>query len=122
MGKYHSPTVKKWLRLYGISNYSPTRKTVDYFKRIKPIYNFEEIVAPIKGHKDYPIKLGMHFVRGTRHMWDFNNATHVILDLMTAMEIIPDDSVKYMLPFPLEIDGEYWKYDKENPGVYITIL
>ena len=41
---------------------------------------------------------------------------------MTAMDIIPDDNVDYLLPFPLEINGKYWHIDKESPGVILRIL
>lgn len=64
----------------------------------------------------------MHFVRGSKHQWDFNNATHVVLDLMTALDIIPDDSIEYILPVPMIIDGMYWQYNKETPGVFIEVL
>lgn len=42
---------------------------------------------------------------------------------MTALDIIPDDNVNYVLPFPsMSIEnGMYWTYDKNNPGVYITV-
>lgn len=121
-GRFLSKTVSKWLRLYGIQSYSASRKEVKFFKRIKKIYDFEEITLPIKQSKEYPLKLGFHFVRGSRHKWDFGNACQIIQDLMTAFDIIPDDNVNYILPFPLEINGVYWHYDKENPGVYIEIL
>lgn len=64
----------------------------------------------------------MHFIRGSKHLWDFNNATHILFDLMTALNIIPDDNILYVLPFPLKIEESYWSYDKENPGVIIKIL
>lgn len=121
-GIFPSKTVMRWLRLYGIQSYSSSRKEVKFFKTIKGLYDFREINSLISEYKEYPIKLGFHFVRGTRHSWDFNNATHIILDLMTAFDIIPDDNVSYVLPFPLEIDGRYYSYDKNNPGVYIKIL
>ena len=122
MGKFPSKTVTKWLRLYGISSYNSRRKEVNFFKTIKKQYDFELICTPIKEVTNYPIKLGFHFVRGTKGTWDFNNCNHIITDLMTAFDIIPDDDVKHLLPFPLEIDGKYWKIDKDNPGVIIKIL
>lgn len=121
-GRFLSKTVSKWLRLYGIQSYSASRKEVRFFKRIKKIYDFEELTLPIKQCNDYPLKLGFHFVRGSRHKWDFGNACQIIQDLMTAFDIIPDDNTEYLLPFPLEINGEYWHYDKDNPGVYIQVL
>lgn len=120
-GRFPSKGVQKWLRLFGISQYNSKRKEVKMFKRINKMYDFEEIFQQFK-IKEYPVLLGFHFIRGTKHSWDFNNANHIITDLMTAFDIIPDDSTKYVLPFPLEIDGNYYSYDKENPGVIIRIL
>lgn len=122
MGKFTPPTVKKWLRTFGISSYNSRKKEVKYFVKIPAKYNFKEICKSIVDYKDYPLLMGFHFVRGSRRNWDFNNANHVLTDLMTAMHIIPDDSTKYLLPFPMQIDGEYYSYNKEMPGVYIQIL
>jgi hypothetical protein len=122
MGRFPSKTVMRWLRLYGIQGYNSGRKEVKFFKRIPKQYDFEEICKSIKECNTYPLKLGFHFVRGSRHKWDFHNPCHILLDLMTAFDIIPDDNVEYVLPFPLEIDGKYWSYNKEAPGVYIKII
>lgn len=122
MGRFHSKTVTKWLRLFGIKTYSSSRKKVEYFKTVTKQYNIEELLAPLKEQKDYPILLGLHFVRNSKHSWDFNNATHILLDLMTALDVIPDDNVNYVLPVPMIINDNYWSYNKENPGVYIEVL
>lgn len=122
MGKFPSKTVMKWLRLYGIKHYSSSRKEVKYFKTIKPKYNFEEIVAPLREYKNYPLKMGFHFIRDSKRDWDFGNACQIIQDLLVAFDVIPDDNVNYLLPFPLEIGGEYWHINKDNPGVIIKIL
>lgn len=122
LGKFTPKTVTKWLRTFGISSYNSNRKEVNYFVRIPARYNFKEICKEIADYKNYPILMGFHFVRKSKGSWDFNNANHVITDLMTAMDIIPDDSVEYLLPFPLQINGEYYSYNKENPGVIIKIL
>ena len=122
MGKYPSKTVLKWLRLYGIISYSASRKSVKFFKKIPKTYDFKDTVLPLKSYSNYPILLGFHFIRGSKHSWDFNNATHIILDLMTAFDIIPDDSTEYVLPFPLQINNKWWSFDKENPGVIIKVL
>lgn len=121
LGRYPSKTVTKWLRLYGIIHYDSTNKIVKEFKRIPKIYSFTEICAPIKQETNYPLHMGFHFIRGTKHKWDFHNACQVVLDLMVAYDIIPDDNVNYILPFPLEIEGKYWDYSKDNPGVLIKI-
>lgn len=122
MGKYPSKTVQKWLRTFGIQSYNSNRKEVIYFKRIPKVFDFEEICLPLLDYRKFPIKLGFHFVRRTKSKWDFNNANHIITDLLTAMDIIPDDDVDHILPFPLEIGGNYYSYNPESPGVIIKIL
>lgn len=122
MGKYPSKTVQKWLRTFGIQSYNSRRKEVNYFKRIPKLYDFTEICKPIKECTNYPIKLGFHFVRKTRGTWDFNNCNHILTDLMTATNIIPDDDITHILPFPVLRGAKYWSYNPDSPGVYITIL
>lgn len=121
-GRFPSKTVTRWLRTFGIKSYSSSRKEVFYFKKIPRIYNIEELLLPLKLQTKYPLLLGMHFVRNSKRSWDFNNATHIVLDLMTALDIIPDDNVNYVLPIPLKIDEEYWSYNKSTPGVFIRVL
>lgn len=122
MGKYPSKTVQKWLRTFGIQHYSSGKKEVTYFKRIPKQYDFAEIVEPIKKYQDYPLLIGFHFVRNSNRMWDFGNACQIIQDMMVAHNVIPDDNVNYLLPFPMIRGDKYWSYDKNTPGVYIKIL
>lgn len=72
--------------------------------------------------KDAPFIVGMHFVRGTRHRWDFINPCQTIQDEMTYHQWLADDNVEHILPVPLKVNGQYWSYDKNNPGVYIKVL
>lgn len=129
MGKFQPKTVTQWLRLFGIQNYSIRRKEVNYFKTIKGEYNIQEIVAPLRIQIDkyletntYPIKLGLHFVRKTKRSWDFHNICQILFDIFTTLEVIPDDDVNHVLPFPLLLDGKWYSLDKDNPGVYIKVL
>jgi hypothetical protein len=69
-----------------------------------------------------PIIIGMHFVRASRHKWDFINPAQTIQDEMTKNGWIDDDNVDELLPVPLFIDGKYWSYNKSNAGVYIAVL
>lgn len=73
-----------------------------------------------------PLKVGFHFVRGTKHKYDFVNPIQTIQDLMVAYRWVPDDNIEEMLPFPVKhpiinLTGTYSSYSKETPGVYITI-
>jgi len=71
---------------------------------------------------DYPLFIGMHFVRGTKHKYDWVNMVQGVQDLMVKHGWIADDNVEVMYPVPLEYDGVFSSYNKENPGVYIEIL
>ena len=72
--------------------------------------------------KSEPIKMGFHFIRNSKRDFDFNNANQIIMDLLVAHDVIEDDCMRIIVPFPLEINGTFYSVDKENPGVYIKIL
>lgn len=69
-----------------------------------------------------PILVGFHFVRGSRRIYDWVNPLQTVLDKMVKQGWIIDDSVDFIIPFPIKMNGSYTSYDKENPGVYIKIL
>ena len=75
-------------------------------------------------NENYPLLVGFHFVRGTRHKFDFHNMVQGCADLMVKYGWIKDDSMDYFIPFPILSleNGEYYSYNKENPGVIIKIL
>lgn len=92
----------------------------------KYLKNYEHqwrIVPPsFKNQTIFPIIVGLHFVRGTRHKWDFHNMVQGVADLMVKHGWVEDDNTYYFLPVPMKLDGKWWSYNKENPGVYIKIL
>lgn len=92
------------------------KRSAPYWKKYK-----EEFKKAIK-NLPKPIILGMHFIRGSRHKWDWINPAQTIQDEMTKAGWIEDDNVTQVLPVPLEIDGTFWGYDKSKPGVYIAVL
>lgn len=69
-----------------------------------------------------PYKIGFHFVRGSKHSYDFVNPLQTVQDLMVKYEWIKDDNVDILIPFPLIINNNYTSYSKENPGVFISII
>ena len=94
-----------------------SKATVKYIKDTKADFlkhkaKFKRMVKPLQ--KPYRIKF--LFVRGTKHKFDYINPAQTIQDLMVTHGWIDDDNCSEMLPVFLE-----YKYDKENPGVYITI-
>ena len=71
---------------------------------------------------DFPIVVGFHFVRGTRHKWDFTNIVQICADLMFKYKWMPDDNMDYFVPQCLEMDNKYYSYSKDEPGVFIKII
>ena len=122
-GIFHSKTVVKYLRELGVNKYSVSKKEVVGYKT-RP-NNFEALREPFKqmvGNKKYPLLVGFHFVRGTKHKCDFHNMVQLVADLLVAHNFIEDDNMDYFLPIPLKIKKEYYSYNKDMPGVYIKVL
>ena len=120
-GIFSSKTVNKYIRSLGIQSYSASRKLVkSYVTKRNEFLDCEPYFKKYLTVKPY--KIGFHFVRGSKHKYDFNNANQIIADLMTAHNFIEDDDTTEFLPFPLEIDGKYDSYSKEKPGVFIKVL
>ena len=120
-GIFASKTVKKYLRSHGINKYSSSKKEVDGYKTIPMTFPVDQLRRLFSGI-EFPVIIGFHFVRDSNRDFDFNNANQLILDLLTAFDIIPDDSMKYVIPQCMMIDGKFYTVDKENPGVFISIL
>lgn len=120
-GSFMSKTAKKYLRSLGIQSFSSSRKEVKLYKTIPLSFPVEELKNELKD-ASLPMFIGMHFVRGTRHKADFGNLQQLIADLMTAFDIIEDDNMDYFYAVPMLIEGEWYSYNKENPGVYIKLV
>lgn len=122
-GVFSSVTVKKYLRRYGIQSYSSSKKIVTGYKTIPDtFYPYVIQIKQLLEGLERPYLLGFHFVRDSKRAFDFNNATQILTDLFTAYDMIEDDNSNIILPVPLKIDGKFHTIDKENPGVYITII
>lgn len=122
-GVFPSKTVSKYIRKLGIQKYSSSKKeVVEYVDPNKPNL-FREAFQKYNWTKpDHPIVLGFHFVRGSRHKFDFGNACQIIQDLMVAHDFLEDDNMDYLVPMPFRMKGKWYSYNKENPGVYITVV
>jgi hypothetical protein len=121
-GVFMSKTTKKFLAALGIQRFSPSKKEVkgyakkpNLFKELEPQFK-EQLID-----KEPPYVIGFHFVRGTKHKFDFHNMVQIIADLMVAHDFIPDDDMDYFIPKPFKVKGNWYSYNKENPGVYIKI-
>ena len=122
-GIFPSKTVKNYLSDLGIQRYSASRKEVVGYKT-KPnlIEKLREKFNNVLEGKEPPFEIGFHFVRKSKHKFDFNNANSLLADLFTSYGVIEDDNMDIFHPSILYIDGKGYKYDKENPGVFINIL
>ena len=118
-GIFPSKTVKSYLTDLGIQKYSASRKEVVGYAK-KP-NKFEEVFNKALEGKEPPVEIGFHFVRKTKHKFDFNNANQIIADLLTAHGIIEDDNMDYFIPYAFKMNDKFYTIDKENPGVYLQI-
>lgn len=121
-GVFASKTVKKYLTNLGIQRYSPSKKEVKEYKTRPNLFRELEpqFIEQFKG-KTAPFEIGFHFVRGTRHKFDFHNMCQIIADLMVAHDFIEDDNMDFMIPKPYKRGGKWYTYDSDNPGVFIKI-
>ena len=119
-GVFPSKTVTKYLRSLGIQSYSSRKKEVKEYKDINRPNIFKEVFSGIS-ITNYPCIFHFHFIRKSRHKFDFINACQIVADLMVAHDIIEDDNMDYFIPFPLLINDSWYSYNKEKPGVIIRI-
>lgn len=71
--------------------------------------------------KPKPYIVEFHIVRKSKHKWDFHNAVQVLCDLMIEYGYVDDDNTDEMFPVPLEKNKVLYSYDKDNPGVFVSI-
>lgn len=119
-GSFMSKTVKKYLRMYGIQTFSSRKKEYKGYKTIPMTFPVEELRDLFSGVV-YPVVVKFHFVRGSKHKFDFVNVVQILADLFTVFDIIPDDNMDYFLPKVMFRNDEAYTYNKENPGVYINV-
>ncbi len=120
-GIFASKTVVSYLRSLGIQKYSVSRKEVTGYKdksRPNKFEAFRKEIGELINEKG-PHKIGFHFVRKSKHKFDFHNAVQIIADLMVAHDFIEDDNMDHFIPFPEKKDNKWYSYDKENPGVWV---
>jgi len=120
-GVFMSKTVRKYLQKLGVKNYSVSKKTfVNYATRPNL---FDLAVAPMRNElhdKKPPHIIGLHFVRGTRHKADWVNLAQIVCDLLVAHGVLFDDDMDHLIPSPYQLaNGQWYSYDKDNPGVII---
>ena len=120
-GVFASKTVRKYLQKQGIVKYSVREKTVTGYKtRDNEFAKNRKFFRPIMIGEP-PYKIGFHFVRGSKHKFDFHNAVQILADIMVAHDFIPEDDMDNLIPFPYKKEKVWYSYNKENPGVWIKI-
>lgn len=99
-------------------------KATQKYRKVTPWFFAQHKQAFLKmlEGKEKPYLIGMHFVRGTRHEWDFNNPCQTLQDEMVKNRYLDDDNINQMVPVPLKINGRFWTLNKEQAGVYFTVL
>lgn len=121
-GIFPSKTVKNYITNLGIQRYSASRKeVVGYKNRPNLIEELRDKFNKVLEGKEPPFEIGFHFVRKTKHKFDFNNANQIIADLLVAHGIIEEDDMDIFIPYAFKMNNKYYTLDKENPGVYIKI-
>jgi hypothetical protein len=84
--------------------------------------SFKDCVERMTDNFSVPLELGFHQVRDSKRKFDLNNSFELILDLLTAHNIIPDDNCDCLIPIPYKIEDRWHTVDKENAGVFLKIL
>ncbi len=106
----------------------PSKTVREYIKSSEKDYanNKDKFLELIKDKKK-PYLIGFHFIRKSKHKFDFINACQIVQDLMVTHGWLEDDNMDEMIPvcfLKYDMDKNHYgfTYDKENPGVEITIL
>ena len=95
-----------------------SKTTQEYIKQSEPYYrHYTEHFKQVCSQKSKPYMVSFKFIRGSRHKFDYINPCQTVQDLMKTYGWIDDDNCDEIIPF-----FEPYEYNKENPGVYITLL
>jgi hypothetical protein len=82
-----------------------------YFLKNKPRF-----IKELSKHSK-PYLLGFYFIRDTKHIFDYGNATEILLDMMKEYAYFDDDNMNIVMDFPLG-----YHVDSNRPGAYIVIM
>lgn len=95
-----------------------SKAVMEYIKATKFDYlsNKEKFKELLEG-KEPPYNISFHFIRGTRHKFDYINPCQTVQDLMVKYGWIEDDNCTWIIPHFVE-----YRYNKEEPGVIIRVL
>jgi hypothetical protein len=122
-GVFHSKQVRQYLQKLGVKKYSVSKRTVENYKTRPNL--FEKAVAPMREalrNQKTTYLIGFHFVRKSKHKFDIINAMELIQDLLVAHQIVSDDNADFLIPIPIQVNGLWYSYSKDKPGVYLFVL
>lgn len=109
-----------------------SKATQVWVKTSRPFFvKYKDEFVSALGETKPPYRIGFQFVRGTRHQFDYVNPLQTVQDMMTGgfslgkeseeniekRRWLPDDNADVLIPL-----FEPYTYDKENPGVWITLF
>ena len=118
-GIFYSKSVLKYLRSLNIQDYSASKKTVKEYKAADRPNRLKEYVGDFFKDIQYPARIGFHFIRDSKRIFDYINIMQILLDLFTAHDYIKDDSCLYIVPEIFEMGGKWYSIDKNNPVVWV---
>lgn len=109
-----SKNSKQWTGKFLVSS----KNTQEWKKLISPTMKKykEDFLKQLEGLPK-PYSIEFTFIRKSRHRFDYHNIVQSIADEMTEHGWIEDDNADIMIP----VFAPY-KYDKDNPGVFIRVL
>ena len=72
---------------------------------------------PCVSDEECPVNVKMYFVRDSRRIFDYNNVSQSVMDLLKDRAVIPDDNAYVCKPVYIGFE-----VDKENPRVDVEIV
>jgi hypothetical protein len=118
-GLFHSPAVRKYLQFIGVKRYG--HDYVENYKTRPNLFDTPDMRREFSGC-EYPVTVGVHFVRRTKSRFDWINMCQIVFDLLVAHRVIPDDDINNLLPVPMYRYGRAYTVDKQSPGVWLAVL
>ena len=104
---------KRWTGKYLIHS----KTTMRYIKESKKEYkNYTKIFKKYIKQFNPPYIINFKFIRKSRRKFDYVNPLQTVQDLMVKYEWLEDDNSDCLHPV-----FEKYEYDKEKPGVLITV-
>lgn len=105
---------RRWTGQYFIAS----KTVMNYRKKSKAFYEqYADEFRAAFALCNQPVRIGLTFVRGSKHKFDYINPAQTVQDDMVNYGWITDDNADVIIPVFIE-----YTYDKTNPGVIIELL